>query len=254
MAAHIQAPSRLYRLNYGPEPLRLRDWAAASAVDRLGKQTFGNRWDDPERQFRSLYCADSPLGAIIESLQDLLPSPSAIATLSALQLEPGEELPSLGSLPADLFSNSYLCTLQVEPGVPFADALDADIISEMRVNYAHLAVELGAEPITAGTMLSEDFELTQAIAHALYARGFAAVHMMSKFGQQHGNWTLFEDPYCSERFRVNVTLADLPVKLNSDHPDLIEALNRFHLSLDNDTLLLRYEREEGAGAHDVAEP
>ncbi|HTV74539.1 MAG TPA: RES domain-containing protein [Candidatus Acidoferrales bacterium] len=250
MAAQLQPPSRLYRVNYGPEPLRLRDWSAAGAVDRLNRRTFGHRWDDPERQFRSLYCADSPLAAVIESLQDLLPSPSVIASLRLLQLEPGDELPPVGALPEDLFETSHLCTLQIEPGIAFADVLNEEIVSNMRVAHAHLAQTLGMKPITAGTMLSEDFELTQAIARSLYDAGFAGIYLMSKFGQPHGNWTLFEDPHLSERFRVSVTLADHPIKLTPDHPDLVEALNRFRLRLDNESLLLRYERDD---VHDIGD-
>jgi hypothetical protein len=68
-------PPIVYRIHYGTDPLTLRDWKAATIKDRLGNETFGHRWDDPQRGFRveiTLLKAPLPLAFDDSDLIDAL--------------------------------------------------------------------------------------------------------------------------------------------------------------------------------------
>ncbi len=135
-------PPRLYRVSYGPQVIRLRDWSAANVEDRLGNRTFGHRWDDPRREFRSLYLADSALGAVIEALQDMLPHPAVIARARQLVVDTGDEKLAVGVIDPQFFDAHYLGALSVEPRGNFVDVLHRDVISAMNSEHGLLLQRL----------------------------------------------------------------------------------------------------------------
>ena len=238
------APDELHRISFGPNGVALRSWQAASVRDRLGNTTFGHRWDDPQREFRSLYTASSLLGAFIETLQDLRPNLAFLAELANLELEPGDELPSYRELDASYFDNLYACEIIVETQqAPFADVLDMALITATRDHFADLATRLAMRAIDASSMLGADREFTQAVAREIWLAGYAGITAPSVLGYPHTNWTAFEAGLETGVFRVELTLVRaVPVTL--DHAHLIDALNALHMSIDRDTLLLRANRVE----------
>jgi RES domain-containing protein len=242
------APDELHRISFGPNGIALRSWHAALTEDRVGKKTFGHRWDDPQREFRALYTASSPLGAFIEALQDLRPNLRFLAGLTDLELEPGDELPPYRELDASYFDNLYACEIVVETQqTPFVDVLDITLISVIREQYADLATRLGMRAVDASAMLGADREFTQAVAREIWVSGYAGVTAPSVLGYPHTNWTAFEGGFQTNAFRVELTLVKaVPVTL--DHPDLIDALNALHVSIDRNTLLLRANPGELAPA------
>lgn len=241
MSYRIHPPAHLYRVNYGPDPLYMRDWSAARYEDRLGNRIFGHRWDDPQRKFRCLYSSESLLGAMIEFLQDLVPSPWVSTKLKGLEFSGTEAFPRVGALPTDLFDNFYCSTFTVEPGTPFVDVSHTDIISGMREEHGALARILKLPPIERSTVSSRDFELTRAIARSMYREGFAGIKAGSHFGMPHENWTLFEEGHLSGSFRVGVVVEDIK-QLKPEHPDLIDALNALGLRLEGDSMFLHYDQ------------
>jgi RES domain len=242
------APDMLHRISFGPDGTALRSWHAAVTEDRLGKKTFGHRWDDPEREFRSLYTASSAQGAFIETLQDLRPNLSFLASLDELELEPGEEVPSHRDLDASYFDNLYACDIAVRTQpAPFIDVFDISIIEIMRGQLAGLATHLSIRTIDASTMLGPDRELTQAVAREIWTKGYAGITSPSTLGHPHTNWTAFENEREANAFRVEMTVVKAePVTL--DHPDLIDALNALRMRIDSGTLLLRAHPGELAPA------
>ncbi len=238
------APHRLYRISFGPNGTALRSWHAAKTEDRLGHRTFGHRWDDPERQFRSLYMASSLVGAFIETLQDLRPNLAFLSGLRHIALEPGEVLPSYEELDPSYFDNRFACDIAVRTqSVPFVNVAHVEVISIARDALASLAAELGIGSIDAAAMLGSARELTQAVARMVWLAGYAGVAAPSVLGQPHRNWTAFETGRETDAFRLEMTVVKSdPVGL--DHPDLIDALNALHMSIDGNTLLLRADPRE----------
>jgi RES domain len=239
-----EAPDRLYRVSLGPNAILLRSWRAAGVIDRLGSKTFGHRWDDPKREFRSLYTASSRNGAFIETLQDLRPNFSFLGGLDELELEPREERPSHYGLDASYFDNLYLCDIAVQTqAVPFIDVLDADVIGMMRNQLGNIATSLDLRTVDASTMLGPDREFTQAVARAIWEAGYAGITSLSALGHPYQNWTVFESAHETSDFRAELTVVNAePITL--DNTFLIDALNTLHMRIDRDTLLLRANPRE----------
>lgn len=242
------APDRLHRVSFGPNGIALRSWHAADVEDRLGKRTFGHRWDDPRREFRSLYTASSSQGAFIETLQDLRPNLSFFAGLAAIELEPGEELPAYCELDASYFDNLYACEIAIQSQpIPFIDIVNVEVIGIMRSTFAGLATDLGLRAIDAATMLGPNRELTQAFARAVWEPGYAGIVSPCVLGHPYQNWTVFESGHETNAFRAELTVIKADA-VTLDHPDFIDALNALHMSIDHGTTLLRATPQELAPA------
>jgi hypothetical protein len=215
----------------------------ADVADRIGCRTFGHRWDDPLREFRSLYTSSSLHGAFTERLQDLRPKLDFLAGLQTIELEPGEDLPPYGSIDTAYFDNLYVCELVAETTKPFVDVMDREIIAIMRETHALLAQQLKQSSIDASTILGNARELTQAIARTIWQNSYAGIVAPSTLGQNYRNWTIFETGH-----QTNILCAELAVAraapVTLDHPDLIEALNALHIDIDTKTLLLRADPQQ----------
>jgi hypothetical protein len=232
------APEHLYRVCFGPDGTALRTWDAANVEDRLGKRTFGHRWDDPEREFRSLYTASSPVGAFIETLQDLRPKLEFLAGLRSVELEPGEALPSYDELDASYFENLYACDVAVRiQRIPFVDVAHVEIVGIMRETLAHLAAPLSMSRIDMGSMLGPDREFTQAVAREIWLKDYSGIISPSVLGHPYQNWAVFESGRETNAFRIEMTTVKPdPIELN--HPDLSDALNVLHMKIDSDSLFM----------------
>ena len=240
---HCVQPPIVYRIHYGTDPLTLRDWKAATVTDRLGNEMFGHRWDDPQREFRSLYTSSTKVGACIEVLQDLLPKVSELARLQAIQRDTDEDLPDFGALPESYFEHLHGCELGIAAGIPFLNVVDAQIVQAMRSELAALATRLGLPDVDVSTITGDIREVTQAVARNIYAARYAGISSPSSLGSPYTNWTVFEDGHETNRLRVEMTLLKAPVPLTFDDSDLIEALNVLGLRIEGQERLLRYEPE-----------
>ena len=180
--------------------------------------------------------------------QDLRPNLTFLAGLTELELEPGDVLPPYEQLDASYFDNLYVCEIVVESQqAPFVDVLDMALIGIVREQFAELATRLGMRAVDASAMLGPDREFTQAVAREIWVSGYAGVTASSVLGYPHTNWTAFETGFQTDAFRVELTLVKA-VHVTLDHPDLIDALNALHVSIDRNTLLLRANPVELAPA------
>lgn len=122
--------------------------------------------------------------------------------------------------------------------MPFIDVTDIEVVGIMRERLAHLASLLGLRIIDASTILGSDREFTQAVAREIWGPGYAGIVSPSVLGHPHTNWTAFESGYETNAFRVELTVVKAEV-VTLEHPDLIDALNALHMSIDRETLLMR---------------
>lgn len=212
--------------------------------DRLGKKTFGHRWDDPEREFRSLYTASTLQGAFVEALQDLRPKLDFLAGLELIELEPGEQVPPYGALDATYFDNLYACDIVVEAPLLFVEVIRAEIIGFAREHLAELAAQLGVHSVDASTILGPDRALTQLLARKIWELGYAGISAPSALGVPYENWTVFETGHETNVLRAELTVVQAE-RVTLDHPDLIDALNALRMSIDRDLLLRAKPHELG---------
>lgn len=200
--------------------------------------TFGHRWDDPQRIFRSLYLADSDVGATVEVLQDMMPHPATIQRARGLVLDSDEAPPPVGGIDPEFFEDHYLCALTAEVNGRFIDVLHAEILKIMNDQHAALLEQLGLPAITAETMNGYDSEITQAAARMIYEANYDGITCMSKFGMPHVNWTIFETGLETQGLRHSVELSAPPERLSASHRVVAQALIHFGVQIDPATGML----------------
>jgi len=84
----------LFRLGRKPDPWSPPDWSRAQPDG-----TFGNRFDDPQGNYRVLYAATQRVSCFVETLARFRPDISLIAELQAIAGE--DDFVPLGTVPSD---------------------------------------------------------------------------------------------------------------------------------------------------------
>jgi hypothetical protein len=79
-------PRQVYRICYGDDPL-----APLPLELYIDKNRKPNRWDPHDYSYRVLYTADTFENAFKEIIADLIPRREALAILSTIDVEPGDE-------------------------------------------------------------------------------------------------------------------------------------------------------------------
>jgi hypothetical protein len=96
----------LYRLGRQPDAWDWPDWRCAGP-----DATFGNRWDDPMGEYRTLYACEQRLGTFLETLANYRPDPDLVAGLD--EIEGDEPTPPSGVVPLDWVRTRAMGTARV---------------------------------------------------------------------------------------------------------------------------------------------
>jgi hypothetical protein len=204
----------VHRIGRRPDPWQYPDWSRANR-DR----TFGNRFDDPNGEYRVLYASSVRLGCFLETLARYRPD---LALYAELQQIAGEDdfLPP-GIVPPEWFGNRVIGFANAHG--QFADVGSTEWISTLRRALAPLLINLGIPDFDASVLQrSGPRLLTQNVSYVVYSEGFDGIRYLSKYGHDIENWALFEP-------------ADLTgpkaSSIQPDDPDLLHALQLLHVSL-----------------------
>jgi hypothetical protein len=142
--------------------------------------SWRHRWDDPEREYRTIYCAESELTCLREVLADLRPNARAIAELKELFGERTPALRGVGEVAAEWRDAHLLCPARAVSRHEFCD-LDAEV--ELRNELEHeLALLLAMhdmDHLDISQVRSRDRFVTQTIGRELYARSYGGVRFGS---------------------------------------------------------------------------
>ena len=106
----------LFRLGRKPDPWSPPDWSRA-----LPNGTFGNRFDDPQGNYRVLYAATQRVSCFIETLARFRPDLSLIAELQEIAGE--DDYVPLGTVPIGAIGASWVRLRSREP-MPISIAPD----------------------------------------------------------------------------------------------------------------------------------
>jgi hypothetical protein len=183
-----------------------------------------HRWDDPEREYRTIYCADHAATCLREVLADLRPNTKAIAELRELFGEHSPALRGVGEVglewreahvlaPALAMSDGELCDL--DSGLALRHQLAHDL--------ADLLVEHGMVHLDVTEVRSRDRIVTQTVGRELYERDYAGV----RFGSN------LDDRPCYALFEGRAELAPdgRPLTLTLELRPLREVCREFGLTL-----------------------
>jgi hypothetical protein len=216
-----QPPPRIYRLGHGPDPWAWPDWAR-----RQEDGTFGNRWDDPDGQYRVLYASTQRLGTFIETLARFRPDPAVAAELASMEDADDGLVMAPGQVPKSWLDKRRIGAAQVDG--EFADVGHSEWLVWLHRRFAGMLIRLGIRELDASALRSAARPLTQAISRRIYEltiegeRRFAGIAYLSRLGDEFQNWAIFEPAAIS---------ADIPGNIQTSDVDLAIAMQRFGLVL-----------------------
>jgi len=184
-------------------------------------ELFGRgRFDGPSGLFRTLYCAESPLTSLRETLTRFRPTVEARRDFARF----GER--TWPDVPAAWRRDNVLVSAELEiTSGELLSLADQGLLVSLETELADLLLRLEISHLTLGAIQGDERELTQAIARALFGRGAAGVLFPSKYD---GGWCagLFEG-------RARLLERSAPQSLVEPQPDLEQVCREYGLILES---------------------
>jgi hypothetical protein len=183
-----------------------------------------HRWDDPRREYRTLYCAESALTCLREVLADLRPNAKAIAELKEMFGHDTRALDGVGEIAAEWRDAHRLCPALAVSAYEFChlDA-DVDLRNDLEHELAELLTEHHMEHLDVAQVRSRDRIVTQTVSRELFERSYAGVRFGSNLDNQPC-YALFEG-------RAELEPNGEALELTSELPLLQQVCEEFGLRL-----------------------
>jgi hypothetical protein len=142
--------------------------------------SWNHRFDDRERRFRTVYCAEHPETALREVLADLRPNLSARqAFVDAFGVEALGDLPP-APVTARWREEHLLVAARLALDGGLVDLTEPEVRAELEDRHAVLLLEHGLEHLDLHEITARRRVVTQTIAADLFDRGGAAVRFPSR--------------------------------------------------------------------------
>jgi hypothetical protein len=183
-----------------------------------------HRWDDPRREYRTLYCAEGASTCLREVLADLRPNAKAIAELKELFGSDTPALAGVGEVSAEWRDANRLCpaVAVAETGLCHLDA-EVELRNELEHDLADLLVDHEMDHLDIAQVRSRDRIVTQIVSRLLYERAYAGVRFGSNLDDQPC-YALFEG-------RAELLPDGDPLELTPDLEPLRRVCDEFGLTL-----------------------
>ncbi|MEV4418957.1 RES domain-containing protein [Patulibacter sp. NPDC049589] len=132
---------RLHRLARRPDPWAWPDWAFAGPDG-----TFGNRYDDPQSEYRVLYAGSDRLTCFLETLARFRPDPHVLAVEIAPDPRDGDfPTAPAGQVPVTWVDGRAIGTIEVT--WPFTDVGTRAALAHLRDALPDLIVRHGLDDL-----------------------------------------------------------------------------------------------------------
>jgi hypothetical protein len=192
------AKNRLFRIGRRPDPWAAPDWSRIGA-----DKTFGNRFDDPDGEYRVLYAGSDRLTCFVECLACFRPDLELLAALG--QIAGQHEVPRFDV--GDWLRSRTMGSARVEG--QFADIYASAWLALLRRKLASKAIALGIAEIDLSALQApHPRRLTQLASRVVHSRGLNGVLYCSRFGGELENWALFEPWVLHDPKSVFIAAAD----------------------------------------------
>lgn len=220
----VSPQGNLYRLGRAPYPWQWPDWSFARG------DTFGNRWDDPDSEYRVLYASSQRLACFLETMGRFPKDPDVAAELAEIKLEPDEV--DHGLPPGVLVVGDWVAKRRIGRGMmqgSFAAVGTSTSLAHLHEETAFLLAEFGLEELDGAAIRSGRRELTQYISRVVFecstsegGRQFDGIQYLSRYGDEFENWAIFEPAVIESEDALEITPKDA---------DLVEAARRLGVTL-----------------------
>ncbi len=207
------APTQpLFRIGRSPNPL---DWPP---LERAGS----GRFDDPRREFRTLYVAEQRVGCFVETLARFRPDLEFLA--SRANIPDSEEPAAQGSprIPEAWCEQHLVGRLTLRAGQRWLDLRSFKTRELLRGELAALLMRLGLADLDVAGIRGPTRELTQAIARWAYEHKYRGMAFKSRFDDAFDCWAIFEGATFEPVFPFE--------RISRDDPDLRAAAVLFGLT------------------------
>lgn len=202
----------VHRIGRKPDPWEYPDWSRANPDG-----TFGNRFDDPLREYRVLYASSARLGCFLGTLARYRPDLTLWAELQKIEGE--DDFVPPGIVPREWLDIRVMGA--AEANGQFADVGSSEWIATLRRSLTPLLIELGIPDFDASVLQqSGQRRLTQHVSQFIYRQDFNGIRYLSRYGHDIENWALFEP--------ANLTSRQCE-PIRTEDPDLLDALRIFNL-------------------------
>jgi uncharacterized protein (TIGR03382 family) len=220
-----ELPDVVYRLGRAPDAWEWPDWSFVSPDG-----TFGNRYDDPEGQYRVLYASTERETTFRECLARYRPDPA----IAAAQISTAGDEDAPVTLPAGVVPAAWLARRRMgtaELVRTFCDIGHADSLAHLRKQLAPRLVHYRFDDLDAGDIRARaPRRFTQEISRYVFERttagdgaAFAGIRYGSRLGDNLTNWAIFEpnEPHVIESGN----------EIDPEDPDLRATLEAYGLVL-----------------------
>lgn len=173
----------IYRVARYPDAWQLPDWSRAK------DGTFGNRFDDPESDYRVLYAASQEVSCYVETLARFRPDLTLMEELR--EIKGDDDFLPVGHVPLNWCDNRVIGTASADGN--YADIYAVEWIAILRRKLVSDCLRMGLRDLDASALQnSSPRALTQLVSRIVYDMGLAGVYYRSRFGHNLENWALFE--------------------------------------------------------------
>ena len=212
----------LYRIARGTEPWEYPDWKRAGTDSSSLAHTFGNRFDDPNAEYRVIYASSQLVSCYVEVLARFRPDYALLAELRAMEGE--DDYQQVGVIPDEWFESRFIGTAEV--GGNYADLYRPAWVSYLRSRLQPLCVELGLSDFDVSDLIQATKRIvTQRASSIVYDLGaFAGIYYDSRHGLGLENWALFE-------FKAIINPLIPVQRVSKNDPSLKQALEILHLAV-----------------------
>jgi hypothetical protein len=222
-ALEVVRPDRpLHRVGRTPDAWALAPWTYAGPDN-----TFGNRYDDPEGEYRVLYAAGQRRGAFLETLARFRADLQLIAELAEIDDDPEFPTAPPATVPAEWLESRCVRTATAG-SLLFVDISHSQSLAHLRHHLAARLVHYGLDDLDAGDIRKRTPRaLTQEVSRYVFERpeAFAGIRYLSRLGDELANWGIFEGSELDEIIEDNEAI-------EPDDPDFVSALETLGLTLD----------------------
>jgi len=218
----VRPDGPLYRVGRRPDAWALAPWTYAGPDN-----TFGNRYDDPEGEYRVLYAAGQRRGAFLETLARFRADLQLIAELAAIDEDPEYPTTPAATVPAEWLETRCVGTARAD-SLLFVDISHSQSLAHLRQHLAARLVHYGLDDLDAGDIRRRTPRaLTQEVSRYVFERAeaFAGIRYLSRLGDELTNWGIFEGSEPDEIVEEDETI-------EPDDPDFVSALATLGLTLD----------------------
>lgn len=188
--------------------------------------SWQHRWDDPRRQYRTLYCAEQPETCLAEVLADLRPSTKTLADLTAVMGEIPDLRDAAGTVTAAWRAAHVLQAARPRLDGPLADVEQLDVRVDLERRHAALLAAHGMDHLDLSELRSRTRIVTQTISRDLYERAYSGVAFASNIDGRRC-FALFEG-------RATLEAEGAPIALHHDLEALRTVTAELGLRLDHD--------------------